>query len=63
MPWYYILIIVVAAVGVLVLALWKQYRKVGPNEVLIISGGGKRTVTDPDRGRGAGLWPLQIPSI
>ena len=48
MPWYWILIIVAAALGVLVLALWKQYRKVGPNEVLIISGGGKRTVTDPD---------------
>ena len=48
MPWYYILIIAVAAVVLLVLALWRQYRKVGPNEVLIISGGGKRTVTDPD---------------
>jgi flotillin len=48
MPWYYIVIIAAAAVGILILALWKQYRKVGPNEVLIISGGGKRTVTDPD---------------
>jgi flotillin len=48
MPWYWILIIVAAAVGILILALWKQYRKVGPNEVLIISGGRKRTVTDPD---------------
>jgi flotillin len=26
----------------------KQYRKVGPNEVLIISGGRKRTITEPD---------------
>ena len=48
MPWYYVIIIAAAAVGILILALWKQYRKVGPNEVLIISGGGKRTVTDPD---------------
>ena len=48
MPWYWILIIIAAAVGILILALWKQYRKVGPNEVLIISGGRKRTVTDPD---------------
>lgn len=48
MPLYWIIIIVVAAAGLFVLALWKQYRKVGPNEVLIISGGGKRTVTDPD---------------
>jgi flotillin len=48
MPWYWIIIIAAALVGIIVLALWKQYRKVGPNEVLIISGGGKRTVTDPD---------------
>ena len=48
MPWYWIIIIAVAAIGILILALWKQYRKVGPNEVLIISGGGTRTVTDPD---------------
>jgi flotillin len=48
MPWYLIIIIAAAVIGVLILALWKQYRKVGPNEVLIISGGRKRTVTDPD---------------
>ncbi len=48
MPWYWIVVIAAAAVCVLILALWKQYRKVGPNEVLIISGGRKRTVTDPD---------------
>ena len=29
-------------------AISKQYRKVGPNEVLIISGGRKRTVVEPD---------------
>ncbi len=45
-------VIVVAALVVLfalfILSLAKQYRKVGPNEVLVISGGRKRTVTDPD---------------
>ncbi|MEE9555192.1 MAG: SPFH domain-containing protein [candidate division Zixibacteria bacterium] len=39
-------VIVVAAVVLIVFA--KQYRKVGPNEVLIISGGRKRAVKDPD---------------
>lgn len=38
--------VVLAALFVLLLAF--QYRKVGPNEVLIISGGRKRTVTLPD---------------
>jgi len=32
----------------IVLALAKQYKSVGPNEVLIISGGRKRTVEEPD---------------
>ncbi|MGD8628102.1 MAG: SPFH domain-containing protein [bacterium] len=39
---------IVVIVGLIVIALKKQYRKVGPNEVLIVSGGAKRTVTDPD---------------
>jgi flotillin len=39
---------IVVVIAVIVLALKKQYRKVGPNEVLIVSGGTKRTVTDPD---------------
>ena len=44
-----ILIGAVALVVVLILIIMaKQYRKVGPNEVLIVSGGGKRTITDPD---------------
>jgi flotillin len=44
-----ILIGVVAAVAaVVIILLHRQYRKVGPNEVLIVSGGMKRTVTDPD---------------
>ncbi|HDJ22297.1 MAG TPA: flotillin [Candidatus Aminicenantes bacterium] len=40
------LIVVVLALISFLLA--KQYRKVGPNEVLIISGGRKRTVIEPD---------------
>jgi flotillin len=47
----------------------KQYRKVGPNEVLIVSGGRKRTVTEPDGakrkvgyryrlGGGTFVWPF-----
>jgi flotillin len=32
----------VVIIGVLVYLFAKQYRNVGPNEVLIISGGGKR---------------------
>jgi flotillin len=39
---------VVVVVALILIMLAKQYRKVGPNEVLIISGGPKRTVTDPD---------------
>jgi len=46
------LIIIIAVVAFLIflfiLMFAKQYRKVGPNEVLIISGGRKRKVTDPD---------------
>lgn len=44
-----ILIGIVAVIIIFILVLLsKQYRKVGPNEVLIISGGRKRTVVDPD---------------
>jgi flotillin len=44
-----ILIGVAAVVVIFILILLsKQYRKVGPNEVLIISGGRKRAVVDPD---------------
>ena len=39
---------IVVVIGLIILALAKQYRKVGPNEVLIISGGRMRKVTDPD---------------
>jgi flotillin len=40
--------VIVAALAILIIALAKQYRKVGPNEVLIVSGGAKRTVVAPD---------------
>lgn len=40
--------VIVVVVAFILILLAKQYRKVGPNEVLIISGGRKRTVTDPD---------------
>jgi flotillin len=40
--------VVVVVVALFFILLAKQYRKVGPNEVLIISGGRMRTVTDPD---------------
>jgi flotillin len=39
---------IVVVVALILIVMAKQYRKVGPNEVLIISGGAKRTVTDPD---------------
>jgi len=39
-------VVVVAALFLILFA--RQYRKVGPNEVLIISGGRKREVRDPD---------------
>ena len=40
---------IVVVVALILIVMAKQYRKVGPNEVLIISGGRKRTMTDPDR--------------
>lgn len=40
--------IIVVVIGLIVFILAKQYRKVGPNEVLIISGGRKKTVVEPD---------------
>lgn len=46
------LLIIIGAIVVLLIlffiALAKQYRKVGPNEALIISGGRAHKVTDPD---------------
>jgi len=45
-----LILIGIAAVIIIfaLVLLSKQYRKVGPNEVLIISGGRKRTIVDPD---------------
>ena len=38
--------VVVVIIALIIFALAKQYRKVGPNEVLIISGGRKRTIEE-----------------
>lgn len=40
--------VVVVIIGLIVVAFAFNYKKVGPNEVLIISGGRKRTITEPD---------------
>ena len=40
--------VIVLVIALILIVLAKQYRKVGPNEVLIIAGGRKRTVTAPD---------------
>ncbi len=40
--------VVIIVLALLALLFSKQYRKVGPNEVLVISGGRKRTVIAPD---------------
>ena len=58
--WWIWIILGVAAVGLFVLALWKQYRMVGPNEVLIISGGRQRTITEPDGTRKQVGYRMQI---
>lgn len=47
-PLIIVVIIVVVVIAAAVLVVLKNYRKVGPNEVLIISGGRKRSVTLPD---------------
>jgi len=39
---------IIFVIAVILLIIAKQYRKVGPNEVLIISGGRKKTVIGPD---------------
>ena len=48
---FVILGIIAGVILLLCIALAKQYRKVGPNEVLIISGGRRRTITEPDGSR------------
>jgi len=47
-PLIIIAAVAIAAIAVYYLANAFMYKKVGPNEVLIISGGKRRTVTDPD---------------
>jgi flotillin len=60
---------VIAVIGLFGFLVAKQYKKVGPNEVLVISGGRKKTVTDPDGtrrkvgyryrvGGGTFIWPF-----
>jgi flotillin len=46
--WLILAGIVIVVIAIMILTLAKQYRKVGPNEVLIISGGKKKTVILPD---------------
>jgi flotillin len=72
MPIVSILIWIGIILGVLILLgflIAKQYKKVGPNEVLVISGGRKKTVVEPDGtkrrigyrtrvGGGALVWPI-----
>ncbi len=40
--------VIVAVIALILFVFAKQYRKVGPNEVLIIAGGRKRAVISPD---------------
>jgi len=46
--WLILAGVIVVLIALIIIAMAKQYRKVGPNEVLIISGGRKRTVVEPD---------------
>jgi flotillin len=61
--------IILVVLVIIALILSKQYRKVGPNEALIVSGGRKRTVIEPDGvrrkvgyrvrlGGGTFVWPF-----
>jgi flotillin len=61
--------IIIIVLVLLSFLISKQYRKVGPNEALIISGGKKRTITEPDGtkrrigyryrlGGGTFVWPF-----
>ncbi|MBN1272642.1 MAG: flotillin [Candidatus Aminicenantes bacterium] len=66
---YIILGIILVFIILIAFFIAKQYRKVGPNEVLIISGGRKRSVLEPDGtkvkigyryrlGGGTFVWPF-----
>ncbi len=52
--------VVVVIVALVILAMAKQYRKVGPSEVLIVSGGRKRTVMEEDGTRHKVGYRMQI---
>lgn len=47
-PTLVIIGVIIVVLALIIFMMAKQYRKVGPNEVLIISGGRKRTVIEPD---------------
>ena len=47
-PLIYVLIAAVVIIVAIIVIVLRNYHKVGPNEVLIISGGKKRTITLPD---------------
>ncbi len=46
--WLILVGVIIVIIALIIFAIAKQYRKVGPNEALIISGGRKRTVVEPD---------------
>lgn len=46
--WIILIVVIAAVIGLIILLFARNYRKVGPNEVLIISGGKQKTVTEPD---------------
>lgn len=67
--WLIIIGAIILFLGLIGLLLATQYRKVGPNEALIIAGGRKRTITFPDGtkkkvgyryklGGGTFVWPF-----
>jgi len=57
----YILLIVIAAIAVAIVALWAMnYRKVSPNQALIISGGKRRSIVEPDGTKRTIGYRLQI---
>ncbi|MFH1755180.1 MAG: SPFH domain-containing protein [Candidatus Latescibacterota bacterium] len=58
--WWIWVIAGVVVVALFVLAMWKQYRNVGPNEVLIISGGRQHTIVDADGSKRKVGYRMQI---
>ena len=69
MSWLVPAVIIVAVLVIIIVIIALQYRKVGPNEAIIISGGRKRTITAPDGtrrrvgyryrlGGGTFVWPF-----